>query len=369
MPILRSSSAPSYPRRENIIHIPKGTYGLISALQSATKTLQQQQQNDNNTNPTLEYSIQLRVPTRDPALDKEQIENSGLDDIKILPQWREFVGALRSYNPEDQVWCFHQIKMSPALLNILLPVMRSRNIHTLEFNGKSGDSVQSSLNNQFVCGILESRTTNIKRLIFRQNTGFNDRLYKAIENHPSLEELHFTNMKIGKVDGLLQKILNISRRVKYLNFNRNVIGEAGGIEIVQFLKYDHSLEHLNLGNTGLTDNDVVLIADALKFDTKLRVLSLGGKKRRGMTSNEITSRGRKALSEVLSNASNLDTVANSNHTCRVDIASDLHLHTSSDPCPHEDLLNILNCKDSPKDNRRWKVLSVLYATNGTGYWR
>ena len=74
MPILRSSSAPSYPRRENIIHIPRSTYGLISALQSATKTLQQQQQNDNNTNPIpLEYSIQLRVPTRDPALDEEQI--------------------------------------------------------------------------------------------------------------------------------------------------------------------------------------------------------------------------------------------------------------------------------------------------------
>jgi len=78
-----------------------GIYGLISALQAATKTLQQQQQNDDN-NPTLEHSIQLGVPTRDPALDKEQIENNGLDDIKILPQWRQFVGALRSYDPEDR---------------------------------------------------------------------------------------------------------------------------------------------------------------------------------------------------------------------------------------------------------------------------
>jgi len=134
----------------------------------------------------------------------------------------------------------------------------------------------------------------------------------------------------------------------------------------QLLKYDHSLEHLNLSNTGLTNDDVVLIADALKFDTKLRVLSLGGKKgRKERCTNEIASRGRKALSEVLFNASSLDSVANSNHTCRVDIASDLHLHTSLDPCFHEDLLNILN-KGSPKDNRRWKVLSVLYATSGLG---
>jgi len=63
----------------------------------------------------------------------------------------------------------------------------------------------------------------------------------------------------------------------------------------------------------------------------------------------------------LFNTSSLYWVANSNHTCRVETASRL-----LEPCRYEALLNIVNRKGTPKGNRRWKLLSVLYATNGIG---
>ena len=125
------------------------------------------------------------------------------------------------------------------------------------------------------------------------------------------------------------------------------------------------MEHLYLGNAGLIDDDLVKFANALKLNTNMRVLGLGGQgTRRTRNTNQINAMGREALANILFDTSSLDTVANSNHTCRVDIVS--NIPQSSDPCLHEALLDILNCNSSPKDNRRWKVLSILYAINGVG---
>ena len=125
------------------------------------------------------------------------------------------------------------------------------------------------------------------------------------------------------------------------------------------------MEHLYLGNAGLIDDDLVKFANALKLNTNMRVLGLGGQgTRRTRNTNQINAMGREALANILFDTSSLDTVANSNHTCRVDIVS--NIPQSSDPCHYEVLLDILNCNSSPKDNRRWKVLSVLYATSGMG---
>ena len=59
----------------------------------------------------------------------------------------------------------------------------------------------------------------------------------------------------------------------------------------------------------------------------------------------------------------LGAVASSNHTCSVQLAT----HTyAREPCVEEALLGVLNCRSNPRDNRQWKVLSLLYATRGKG---
>ena len=112
----------------------------------------------------------------------------------------------------------------------------------------------------------------------------------------------------------------------------------------------------------MTDGDAKLIANALKHNTTLRVLNLGGTKINGVNNmNKVTSTGLQVLSKVLFNTSSLYWVANSNHTCRVETVSRL-----PEPCRYEALLNIVNRKGTQKGNHRWKILSVLYATNGIG---
>ena len=150
------------------------------------------------------------------------------------------------------------------------------------------------------------------------------------------------------------------KNMKYLSLHNCALGKRGGETIAEFLELSScSLEHLYLGDTAITDDDVVQISAALQTNNKLCVLSIGGK------ANNITAVGRKALTKALFDTSSMDALANSNHTCRVDTVSN-NLPPSSDPCPHEVLLDIINCNTCPKDNRRWKVLSVLYATNGMG---
>jgi len=195
---------------------------------------------------------------------------------------------------------------------------------------------------------------------------FKGRFYRAVKNSPSLEELHIKGLGIVNYNGLLSHILDMSKNLKYLNLDNSFLGTDGGTQIAQFLRSNHALEHLYLGNTGIKDDDGVKFADALKLNTNMRVLGLGGKgTRTTRNTNQINTIGRKALANILFDTSSLHTVANSNHTCRVDIVSSV-VPQSLDHCLHEALLDILNCNSCPKDNRRWKVLSVIYATNEIG---
>ena len=57
----------------------------------------------------------------------------------------------------------------------------------------------------------------------------------------------------------------------------------------------------------------------------------------------------------------LNAVADSNHTCSIQSLCE------ETACPDEELLNSLNRFDCPKENRSFKILSILYATNCQGF--
>jgi len=307
-----------------------------------------------------EYTISLRVPYQDGSIAVQS----------IYPHWNNYMDALRLYNPDNQTWRFDKMDLPPKMLNALKSLMSSRNIHRLVFD--NSDDISTGLSHpegtfDLLLDTLEKNTT-VKCVILRASFTLGTELYKAIANHPSLEELHISDMVLVE-DGTDEEALYYEdfytllvscKKMKYLSLHHSALGKRGGETIAEFLELSScSLEHLYLGDTAITDDDVVQISAALQTNNKLCVLSIGGK------ANNITAVGRKALTKVLFDTSSLDTVANSNHTCRVDTVSN-NLPPSSDPCPHEDLLDILNCNTCPKDNRRWKVLSVLYATNGMG---
>jgi len=297
-----------------------------------------------------DYTISLSVPTNE-------------DDVQsILPHWNDFLEAFRLYNPENQSWLFDKIVLPSEMVNSLRPLMLTRNIRRLEFSNIIDGSQNVHLYDNLLCDIMEENTS-IKCLVFGSTSRFGPRLYDALRKHPSLEEIHITDMILAEDDdedgGLLESILQNNynspcKNLKYISFNDCMLGKYGGAVIADFLDFSTSLEYLSLGDCGITNNDADHISDSLwKHNSTLRVLSLGEK-----NNDTLTQAGRKILCNALFNKTSLDTIINSNHTCRVD------LHAFD--CRYEALLNILNRKGSPKDNRRWKVLSVLYRTNGLG---
>ena len=117
----------------------------------------------------------------------------------------------------------------------------------------------------------------------------------------------------------------------------------------------------------ITADDAVLLAEALQFNSNLRALSLVGNTKNKIKSRNILGRGRQALTEALTkalfNTASLDLAATPNLTCMVHVSS---AAVGQEPWTHEVLLDTLNHIECPKDNRRLKVLSLLYATNGEG---
>lgn len=317
--------------------VPAGTADdIISMLKNATAQIKTEGFNGN-----VDFGFQVTIDVHD--VDA------------ILPHWKEFIEAIRSSNPDNQFWAFSKMKMPQSMLDIFQPALAARNIHTLEFRNDPLDA--STLQTFFyplVCEVLENNST-IKRLIVKCGARFGARLVLALKNNKSLEELHLPLLNLGDVESMLPHILDACKSLKYLSFRGCTLGREGSTILSTFLKRNPGLESLYLGDVNIMYADAQRLAEALTTNTNLRVLSLVRK--RGNVMFQI---GRQALCAALFDTKSLDSVANSNHTCSVQIVSCLP------DCPYEALLDALNRNSCHKDNRKWKMLSVLYATNGKG---
>ncbi|KAL9183973.1 hypothetical protein ACHAXT_002059 [Thalassiosira profunda] len=287
----------------------------------------------------------------------------------VLPHWKGYLEEdIASSNPENQIWTFLHVKLPTVMLEMLQSAMASRNIHSLEFSLRPNDSPTNLLLPPFITSVL-GENSSIRRLAFKWGFCWDGGMLRAVENHPSLEELH-VGMRFHENQPMLGRILRSSRSLKYLNLRSSTIGDEGGDIISRFLQKNYDLEYLDLGRVKITDADAKKIALSLAFNTKLRVLNLAGK------TQGISVAGRTVLRRALLSATaftqtpgrdgamcrlgGLDSIARCNHTCSVKVVS------SIDPCPLETLFDVLNQSSCPKDNRRLKILSYLYARKGEG---
>ena len=110
------------------------------------------------------------------------------------------------------------------------------------------------------------------------------------------------------------------------------------------------LRELHLWENHFNDADAVLIASALKQNTNLRRLTLRW--------NNIHAPGTNALRNVIFDCLDLNTAANSNHTCSI---VGLKMHSGFYA---ED--NLCNGSEDPSINRAGKLYSILSARNRDG---
>jgi len=127
---------------------------------------------------------------------------------------------------------------------------------------------------------------------------------KSLKSHVCINSLNLTHCDLGITPEILLVILQSD--VEYINLNNNNIESLGAVTIAEYLEGDPPIERLYLDRNRLNDDDAILISQALKRNTNLKMLSL--------RSNNFTCIGVKALLTCAFDSSSLNAISESNHT-------------------------------------------------------
>ena len=144
-----------------------------------------------------------------------------------------------------------------------------------------------------------------------------NKLCKIVKNHPSIKILALGNCKGMDVSGyeMLKTLMDAGKnKLSHIDLSNNDISTRGDTFISDFLAKSTILESLTLKGNQLDDQDAFKIVGALKNNENLRFLRL--------TDNSITKTGWTALRKAEFDDTNLNTAADSNHTCNIKYPSD-----------------------------------------------
>jgi len=170
----------------------------------------------------------------------------------------------------------------------------------------------------------------------------------AIVSHPSINRVQLENcFGVGQRLGydVLCALFVSGRGIKYMDLEGNNIQTLGNTAIPDYIARNTPLMNLFLANNNLNDEDAILIAKALKYNTNIRTLRL--------QRNGITNVGIDAMKKAFYDPTSLNSVSDSNHTCSLQL-------------PGVDNILISNGCDDKLVNRRLKLYHLLSARNREG---
>jgi len=285
---------------------------------------------------------------RDEA-DDDDDENLALTHYNILlPHWREFTDALHIYPHILHEFVVHNIQLSSPVTDLLIPALKGKisSILTLNNNEFTNplegiDFVEQIINgnegmDQFEW--MNNHVTNTEDAIC---------LVDIIIDHPSIDDIRLENLLGEDVNGYdtVKELFTSTKSFSYIDLEGNNMKTRGDTAISDFIAGNPPLQYLIMGNNKLNDDDAILIASALKCNTNLQSLHL--------TRNDITDAGGKTLFNAVCDTTSLNSVADSNHTCRI-VSSFRYLDDANDP------------KDDQKVRRSKKIYNLLSVRNEEG---
>ena len=128
-------------------------------------------------------------------------------------------------------------------------------------------------------------------------------LSNILKSHTGIMRIHLNYCNLGNNADTLSLILQSN--VDDLELKGNNIDSFGLIKIAEFLKSNRKMNGLDLDFNLLNDDDAVVLAQALKVNTKLWWINL--------ESNRFTVTGIKALIKSVYDCSSLNAIFESNH--------------------------------------------------------
>ena len=190
-------------------------------------------------------------------------------------------------------------------------------------------------------------------------------LSDAIHNHPTLEELEFVccDLLSGNTN-ILRRILEGCTKLKTLMITyEDEMSNEGATAVADFIERNHPAEGIMLNVNNLSDSHTKILASSLKRNTNLRVFDL-------KEDGNYTETGRKILLDVLFDATSMDSIVTSNHSCIL-MSQDMNnfwssldvLSTRSDLEVEIEKINRLEDASISQKIRR-KVVLALCGTDG-----
>eukprot|EP00984_Skeletonema_dohrnii_P026649 scaffold16013_cov84-Skeletonema_dohrnii-CCMP3373.AAC.2 len=245
---------------------------------------------------------------------------------ELSPHWREFAAALKHFKPAFDVLSddyetfitFQNAQLNrettqlikEALINT--PFNRFLFQYSYDFHGGMSTIAEMMGNNKCLQKLELHKIQDMDRNDITE-------LSSAINNHPCLVGVNINEcFSDGLGDYMLQSLLRTDEwKLEILSMPDNHL-LGGGVEslnvctqLSDFLATNPRLKRLNLNDNILNDSNAVLIANALRSNTTLTDLYIC---RNRMSEVGATTLYRRALCD----ASSLNSLADSNHTCSIE---------------------------------------------------
>ena len=166
-------------------------------------------------------------------------------------------------------------------------------------------------------------------------------LVHAAKEHRTLSRLALKDCNIGRSDAVLSALVPAFDHLTTVCLRGNGIGPRGANIIADCLVGTSDLAHLDLRDNLLDDDSAFMFADLLKTNTTLQILAFAG--------NDITRAGYYVLFNSVFDASSMNGVNDSNHTCALDFGP-------------EDRTDF-NFSYDARVNRNFKILMALRRVN------
>ena len=152
---------------------------------------------------------------------------------------------------------------------------------------------------------------------------------------------------------LLAQYLESNPALTELNLRSNGITTKGAEVLALALKKNTNLQHLDLSYNSFTDKSVPALADALQNNSTLLSLDLMNNKFKVNTGKA------ELVKSALCDATSLQTVADSNHTCKLILTKGHY----GEALTHEGEMRNINSLDNEGQKIRFKVVLALFAMN------
>lgn len=279
----------------------------------------------------------------------DQIEGEGLLRYQdwMLPLWVKFSEALgRASARSIVINCLSvgHVELPRIVLEVLAPVMKVAPIKLLHLKNNGLSRAGINILTQIV-----RANCLIERVALKESQLDLGSIVSLVEQPPNqhcVKSLSLDKCNIGRSSSLMSALTNTLplSQIRTISLAYNYVAAQGAETIAAYLRTNPPLESIDLVGNLISDEDVVLMADALKTNTTLRGLRL--------ELNPIGMKGKWALCNLIYDVSTLDAIHSSNHVCQV--TSDVDLPGC-------------NRYISWNANRVSKILGVLYTEFAFAY--